>query len=41
MVSWRISWDFPGGRVVKNPPCNAGDVGLIQMGESDENNYTA
>ena len=29
MVSWRISWDFPGGRVVKNPPCNAGDVGLI------------
>ena len=22
-------WDFPGGSVVKNPPCNAGDVGLI------------
>ena len=21
--------DFPGGPVVKNPPCNAGDVGLI------------
>ena len=20
---------FPGGPVVKNPPCNAGDVGLI------------
>ena len=22
-------WDFPGGLVVKNPPCNAGDVCLI------------
>ena len=22
-------WDFPGGPVVKNPPCNARDVGLI------------
>ena len=22
-------WDFPGGPVVKNPPCNAGDMGLI------------
>ena len=21
--------DFPGGLVVKNPPCSAGDVGLI------------
>ena len=21
--------DFPGGPVVKNPPCNAGDVDLI------------
>ena len=21
--------DFPGGPVVKNPPCNAGDVGSI------------
>ena len=21
--------DFPGGPVVKNPPCNAGDMGLI------------
>ena len=21
--------DFPGGPVVKNPPCNAGDAGLI------------
>ena len=21
--------DFPGGSVVKNPPANAGDVGLI------------
>ena len=23
---WR---DFPGGPVAKNPPCNAGDLGLI------------
>ena len=23
------SWDFPGGTVVKNPPANAGDMGLI------------
>ena len=22
-------WDFPGGPVVKNPPSNAGDMGLI------------
>ena len=22
-------WDFPGCPVVKNPPCNAGDTGLI------------
>ena len=22
-------WDFPGGPVVKNLPCNAGDVGSI------------
>ena len=22
-------WGFPGGAVVKNPPANAGDVGLI------------
>ena len=24
-----LYWDFPGGPVVKNTPCNAGDVGLI------------
>ena len=24
-----INWDFPGGPVVKNPPSNAGDEGLI------------
>ena len=24
-----ISWDFPGGSVVKNPPANAGDTGSI------------
>ena len=23
------SWVFPGGPVVKNPPCNAGDTGSI------------
>ena len=23
------TWDFPSGTVVKNPPVNAGDVGLI------------
>ena len=22
-------WDFPGGPVVKNPPCNAGNMGSI------------
>ena len=22
-------WGFPGGSVVKNPPANAGDMGLI------------
>ena len=26
--------DFPGGPVVKNRPCNAGDVGLIPGRES-------
>ena len=24
-----LSWDFLGGLVVKNPPANAGDMGLI------------
>ena len=24
-----LSWGFPGGSVVKNPPANAGDVGSI------------
>ena len=23
------SWDFPGGPVVKNPPCNVGDLGSL------------
>ena len=28
-------WDFPGGTVVKNPPANAGDTGLISdLGKS-------
>ena len=25
----KLSWDFPGGAVVKNLPANAGDMGLI------------
>jgi len=25
----RTSWDFPGGPEAKNPPTNAGDMGLI------------
>ena len=25
----RLHWDFTGGSVVKNPPSNARDVGLI------------
>ena len=25
----KLFWDFPGGTVVKNPPANAGDTGLI------------
>ena len=30
-----VSWDFPGGTVDKNPPANAGDMGLIAgMGRS-------
>ena len=24
-----LPWDFPGGPVVKNPPCNGGDMGSI------------
>ena len=23
----KVSWDFPGGAVVKKPPANAGDTG--------------
>ena len=29
MVRIRICWGFSGGSVVKNPPANAGDMGLI------------
>ena len=29
MVKERLFWDSPGGPVVKNPPSNAGDSGLI------------
>ena len=25
----RVDMGFPGGPVVKNPPCDAGDTGLI------------
>ena len=25
-----FSWDYPGGSVVKNPPANAGNMGLGQ-----------
>ena len=25
----KVPKDFPGGLVVKNPPCNAGDTGSI------------
>ena len=28
-VSQKEKGDFPGGTVVKNPPANAGDTGLI------------
>ena len=28
-AEWIIVKDFPGGSVVKNPPANAGDTGLI------------
>ena len=28
-VKKKKAGDFPGGPVVKNPPCNAGDSGLI------------
>ena len=36
-LKWKAQWlgsraeqrDFPGGPVVKNPPCNAGDKGSI------------
>ena len=29
----RAHWGFPGGSVVKNPPANAGDAGLISGSE--------
>ena len=30
-----ILWDFPGGPVVENPPCKAGDMSLIPGRGSD------
>jgi len=32
LVQKRKYWDFSGGLVVKNPPSNVGDVGLIPGG---------
>ena len=29
MIKRPLTWDFPGGPGVKNPPCNAGDMSLI------------
>ena len=29
ILLFKATWDFPGGRVDKNPPVNAGDIGLI------------
>jgi len=29
MIKQLLTWDFPGGPVVKSPPCNAGDMSLI------------
>ena len=31
-----FSWDFPGGPVVKNLLCNAGDVGSIKIPHATE-----
>ena len=28
-IPLRPEWGFPGGAVVKDPPANAGDIGLI------------
>ena len=28
---WKGMGDFPGGPMVKNPPCNSGDAGLIPV----------
>jgi len=39
-----VVWGFPGGSVVKNPPTNAGDMGLIpglgrSLGEVNSNPF--
>ena len=32
ILSWvACSWGFPGGRVVKNPPANAGDARKVRL----------
>ena len=32
ILSWvACSWGFPGGRVVKNPPANAGDARNVSL----------
>ena len=33
LIQKRYMWDFPGGPVVKNPSCNAGDTNSIPGGE--------
>ena len=34
-IPLRPEWGFPGGAVVKDPPANAGDIGLIpRLGRS-------
>ena len=36
MLSITYSGDFPGGPVVENPPSNAGDVGLVEKGTTED-----
>ena len=40
MQTWEGYRDLPGGSVVKNLPCNAGDVALIP-GQGTKNPQTA
>ena len=39
ILMYYIKWgDFPGGPAVKNPPCNAGDVGSILRSHMPQSN---